>query len=226
MISKSKRHSVLLVDDHPLIREAMAQLISLEDDLEVCCQADNYRDALKLIEKHHPDVALVDITLKDASGLELIPEILSRSPETRILVLSMHDECLYAERCLEAGALGYVMKNVSPDKVIAGIRAILAGTVFMSEALKDQMVQRMVGKTQKQVKTGMGILTNRELEVFRAIGRGLTTSEIAVALHLSGKTVQTYREHIKTKLNLRHATELIQRAVQWAEAENQPAAKK
>lgn len=225
MSKPTKKHSVCLVDDHPLIRNAMAQLIAQEEDLSVCCHAEDYTGALKAIEDYHPDVAVIDLTLEGASGLELIPEIRARAPATRILVLSMHDEFLYAERCLEAGALGYVMKNAPPENVIAGIRAVIANSVFVSDALKDHMVRRMVGKAPQQTKFDVETLSNRELEVFRAIGRGLTTAEIASSLHLSAKTVQTYREHIKTKLNLRNANELLQRAVQWVDREIQPSHK-
>jgi len=195
-------------------------MIEEEPDMTVCGQADNCKDAMKIIDANKPDAVTLDISLKDASGIILLEEIRLRAPGTKVLMLSMYDEFLYAERCLRAGASGYVMKSAPPSMVIDGIRAIMKGEIFVSDALKDLIVRGVSGKEKSQPAQTISQLTNRELEVFQAIGQGLTTKEISASLSLSPKTVQTYREHIKNKLKIKNTTELVKRAVQWMQSEN------
>jgi DNA-binding NarL/FixJ family response regulator len=210
-----KRSRVLVVDDHPLLRLGITSLIEEEDDLEVCGQASGYSEALTLISKEMPDIAIVDLSIKDGSGLELIPTLRTAMPELKILVSSMHDESLFAERCLKAGALGYVNKSEVPAKLIQAIRRVLEGRIYLSDEMSERMLQNAT-----QASTGVGespidTLSNREIEVFEMIGRGLSTKQIAEQIHLSIKTVETYRENIKHKLKLGGGNELVRYAVHW-----------
>jgi len=219
---KKRKHSILVVDDHPILREAISRLIEQAPDLLVCAQADSCRGALKLIETIKPDVAILDISLKDGSGITLLEEIRRRAQGTKVLMFSMYDEVVYAERCLRTGASGYVMKSADPSLVVEGVRAILRGQVFVSDALKDTIMRGISGKGQSRPGTIADSLTNREMEVFQAIGLGFTTKEISANLNLSPKTVQTYREHIKRKLKIGNTIELAQRAIQWMQSESIP----
>jgi DNA-binding NarL/FixJ family response regulator len=220
------RSSIYIVDDHQLIRDSLMQLINNEPDLQVCGQAATYDEAKAEIEKVKPALAVVDIGLKDLSGIDLIREIRLRSPSTKILVLSMFDEALYAPKCFKAGARGYVMKSDSPLKVIEGIRTILKGDIAVSTALAQYVLRSVVGDEESVSTPVQDLLSARELEVFRMLGRGFSSLEIAEKMNLSRKTVQTYREHIKEKLGIVHSTELIQRATAWVfEEERHPASK-
>jgi DNA-binding NarL/FixJ family response regulator len=206
---------ILLVDDHPLVREGVANLILQQPDMEVCGEA----QALQLIGNLQPDVAVVDISLENGSGLELIKSIKAMHPAVAMLALSMHDESLYAERALRAGARGYLMKREAAKKVIQGIRAVLGGQLFVSEKIATFMARRFVeGRT--GTAPSVDQLSDRELEVFQLLGRGQTTRQMADHLHVGFKTVQAYCARIKDKLQLANATELLRAAMQWNE--NQP----
>ena len=211
---------MLLVDDHPIVRQGMAQLINREPDLAVCGEADSAHAALALLKIITPDVAVIDISLEDRSGLELLKDALIRCPKLRVLVLSMHHESLYAERALHAGARGYVMKQEAPDKVLVAIRTILRGEVYVSETMGAKLLRTIADVRSGEVAMSpIERLSDRELEVFRLIGKGYSSSEIAAQLHISVKTVETHREHIKEKLKLTDTGELRRIAIEWA-AEN------
>ncbi|MGD2218050.1 MAG: response regulator transcription factor [Gemmatimonadales bacterium] len=206
---------IVLVDDHALVRRGLAEMIDRESDLEVCGEAADVSEALDLIETAEPELAIVDITLKEGSGLELIKQIKLRYPAVRMLVLSMHDEKIYAERALRAGATGYLNKEEPADKVIEAVREVLAGRIYLSGQMADRILQRLVDRESDLERSPIDALSDRELEVLELIGRGLTTSQIAKELHLSRKTVDTYRENLKAKLQLSTAAELVRFAVAW-----------
>jgi DNA-binding NarL/FixJ family response regulator len=213
---RKKRSRVLIVDDHPAVREALALRIDRQADLEVCGEAADLSEALRLIAETRPDVAVIDITLKTANGIDLIKRIRDRNDHVRILVWSMHSEALYAERALRAGALGYVNKDQATDRIVEAIRRVLAGKVYLSEAMTERMLQLAVGATREEVtRSPLDVLADRELEVFRLIGEGVKTAEIAERLHLSVKTVETYRDRIRQKLDLSDGTKLAHYATQW-----------
>lgn len=204
---------IIIVDDHPIVRQGLTELINHENDLVVCCQAEDASEAMEFIKESDPDIIIVDISLKETNGLELIKDIKVRYPQLPVLVLSMHDESLYAERSLRAGARGYIMKQEATDKVITAIRKVLTGELYISDKMTAKMVDRLVrGATES---SPVNALSDRELEVFDMLGQGHGTRYISEKLHLSIKTIETYRAHIKRKLNLSDATELIQHAVQW-----------
>ena len=207
---------IIIVDDHPIVRQGLTELINHENDLVVCCQAEDASEAMEFIKESDPDIIIVDISLKETSGLELIKDIKVRYPRLPVLVLSMHDESLYAERSLRAGARGYIMKQEATDKVITAIRKVLMGESYISDKMTAKMVDRLVGGTTES--SPVNALSDRELEVFDMLGQGHGTRYISEKLHLSIKTIETYRAHIKRKLNLSDATELIQHAVQWVNA--------
>lgn len=210
------RTRVLIVDDHPAVREALALRIGRQPDLEVCGEAADVADALRLVADAQPDVAVVDITLKSGNGIDLIKRIRDRNDDVRILVWSMHSESLYAERALRAGALGYVNKDQATDRIVEAIRRVLTGKVWLSETMAERMLQRAVGRTQEvSAHAPVDVLADRELEVFRLIGEGVKTANIAERLHLSVKTVETYRDRIRRKLDLSDGTKLAQYATQW-----------
>mgnify|MGYP002624719582 FL=1 len=213
--SDSKQKRIFLVDDHPLFREWLGLLLQREADLSICGEAEDIADAIKGIEATNPDIAVVDISLKTTHGLELVKDLQSRLPELPILVLSMHDESLYAERVLRAGARGYITKQEATKKILVAIRQVLAGEVYLSEKMAAKMVNKLVvGRRDKQ-SFSIERLTDRELEVFQLIGRGHNTRRIAEELHLGVKTVESYRARIKEKLKLQDGTELLQHAIQW-----------
>src|SRR3989338_6220039 len=215
---KTKRSKVFIVDDHPIMRRGLAELINLEKDLVVCGEADNIQTALELIKLHEPDVALVDLLLKNENGLELIKDIKTRFPAVLMLVLSMHDEVFYAERVLRAGAKGYIMKQQATTQVLVAIRRVLAGDVYLSDAISSKILRNVTGEKNKKAGSSVDQLSDRELEVFRMIGTGLGTRQIAEKLSRSVKTVETYREHIKLKLDLKDSSELVQHAIQWLQS--------
>ena len=204
---------IIIVDDHPIVRQGLTELINHENDLVVCCQAEDASEAMEFIKESEPDIIIVDISLKETSGLELIKDIKVRYPQLPVLVLSMHDESLYAERSLRAGARGYIMKQEATDKVVTAIRKVLKGELYISDGMTAKMVDRLVGGATES--SPVNALSDRELEVFDMLGQGHGTRNISEKLHLSIKTIETYRAHIKRKLNLSDATELIQHAVQW-----------
>jgi DNA-binding NarL/FixJ family response regulator len=214
-----RKAAVLIVDDHPIMRSGLAQLIAQEDDLELCGEAEDVHGALKAIEELEPDLAIVDIALKEGSGIELIKDIKVRWPKLPVLVLSMHDESFYAERVLRAGARGYVTKAEASSRVIEGVREVLKGGVYVSEKAASKMLGRLVAGGSTAPAFPIDRLTDREFEVFELIGQGLQTRQIAERLHVSVKTVDAHREHIKDKLDIGSATELLKYAVQWVQFE-------
>jgi DNA-binding NarL/FixJ family response regulator len=218
-VSRKPKSKVLLVDDHAILRQGLVRMISQEADLEVCGEAEEGPKAFEMVSKLRPDVVLVDISLKGSNGIELTKNLKARWPELPILVLSMHDESLYAERALRAGSLGYIMKEEAIDQVLVAIRSVLKGEIFLSEKMKSKMLQHLAGAKSKSVSSPIEHLTDRELEVFRLIGEGRSTRQIAEELRLSVRTVEAYREYIKSKLNLKNATELVQHAFHWVHYE-------
>ncbi|HLN27424.1 MAG TPA: response regulator transcription factor [Gemmataceae bacterium] len=211
-----KRARILIVDDHPAVREALALRIGRQSDLEVCGEAADMSDALRMVADTQPDVAIIDISLKTGSGIDLIKRIKDRNYSVRMLVWSMHSESLYAERVLRAGALGYINKDQATDKIIEAIRRVLDGKVYLSDAMAEKMLHRAVGGSREEVvHAPLDVLADRELEVFRLIGQGVKTADIAERLHLSIKTVETYRDRIRQKLDLSNGTELAHYATQW-----------
>lgn len=214
--SKAKAPCVVLIEDHPMFREHLTDLITKELGVHVCGEADNIKDAMLLIQKENPDLAIIDITLRGgSSGLELIKDIKALGIEVKILVLSMHDEEIYAERALRAGARGYITKNEASSELIRAIRCVLSGEVYASQRVTARMLERMSQKRSSGSLTGLETLADRELEVFQMLGRGQSTRDISQALNLGESTVETYRARIKEKLGLRSAAELYLRAGQW-----------
>lgn len=216
---KCIKKKVVIVDDHPIVRQGLAELIADQDDLTVCGEAEDATSALKTIEKTAPDLAVVDISLKNSSGIELIKDLRVRFPDLLILVLSMHDEAFYAERVLRAGARGYVTKAEATESVITAIRKLMDGGIYLSEKMASRMLSKFVTGP---VETGgfpVERLTDRELQIFELIGRGIGTRRIAENLHLSIKTIESHRENIKRKLKLDNATELLQHAIKWVQVE-------
>jgi DNA-binding NarL/FixJ family response regulator len=217
MTTNAHRHRIFLVDDHPLVREWLTNLINEQSDLAVCGEAESGPQALQAIGQLKPDVAIVDIALRDSSGIELIKDLKQTCPSVAVLVLSMHEESHYAERALRAGARGYIMKRETTKKVIAAIRQVLAGELYVSEATARAMAAQFVaGKSLDATSPGQ-LLSDRELEVFEMLGQGRGTRQIAESLHVSVKTVQAYCARIKEKLDLGSATELLREAVRWLE---------
>lgn len=210
---------IVVVDDHPVVRQGLSLLIEQEGDLEYCGDAESVSEALKVIEETKPDVAVVDISLKDSSGIELIKDIRLRYPQVQILVLSMHDESFYVERVLRAGARGYVTKDEATEKVIVAIRKILTGEIYLSERMSSKMLCKLVETRNATAGMSVECLSDRELQVFELIGRGMGTRHIAETLHLSTKTIESHRERIKKKLKLNDASELLQHAIQWVQLE-------
>jgi DNA-binding NarL/FixJ family response regulator len=214
--NSEKRARVLIVDDHPAVREALAMRIGRQSDLEVCGEAADLSESLRLVADTQPDVAVVDISLKTGCGIDLIKRIKDRDDTVRMLVWSTHSESLYAERALRAGALGYVNKDQATDKIVEGIRRVLEGKIYLSDAMVQSMLHRTVGPGREGVtRSPLDTLADRELEVFRLIGQGVKTAEIAKRLHLSVKTIETYRDRIRAKLDLTDGAALVHYATNW-----------
>jgi DNA-binding NarL/FixJ family response regulator len=209
-----KRIKVVLVDDHPLVRRGLADLLAREPDIEVCGEASGVSEALREVERTNPDLVVIDMTLKDGHGIDLIEKIKAKDERVRMLVSSMHDEMLFAERVLRAGAMGYVTKQEPPETLLAAIRQVLRGEVYLSSRMTSRLLHQVVGGSLPQ-ENPIQTLSNRELQVFEMIGQGMTTLQIARRLELSPKTIETHREKIKQKLNLKNGSELNRRAVQW-----------
>jgi DNA-binding NarL/FixJ family response regulator len=212
------KNRIFLVDDHPLVREWLTNLINQQPDLEVCGECESAPQALQKIIELNPDVAVVDISLKDSSGVELIKSLRQAHPKVQVLVLSMHEESLYAERALRAGARGYVMKRETTRKVIEAIHTVLAGKLYLSDHVKEALATRLVDKAAAGNQTPPELLSDRELEVFEMLGRGQGTRLIAENLNVSVKTVQAYCARMKEKMGLSNATELLREAIRWNES--------
>jgi DNA-binding NarL/FixJ family response regulator len=215
---KKIKDRLLLVDDHPIVRQGLAEMINQEHDLMVCGTAEDVHKALEAIDRIKPDLVIADISLKGSNGIELLKNIKIRHPRMLVLVLSMHDESLYAVRALRAGAAGYIMKQEATEKVLTAIRHVLTGEIYLSEKMEKKMMHQLVGGRTARTGSPIEDLSDRELEVFGLIGQGHGTRQIAEELHLSIKTIESHRAHIKEKLNLKNATELVQHAIQWREA--------
>lgn len=211
----AKKCRVLLVDDHPIVRQGLALLIDREPDLSVCGEADGAHSAFRAITTLRPDVVVLDISLSGPDGLDVLKEIRMKTASLPVLILSMHDESIYAERAMRAGANGYIMKQEATETVLVAIRRILQGEMYLSDRLTSSMLQQYVRGTATPKKSPLVNLTDRELEVFRLIGEGHGTRQIAEELHLSVKTIESYQAHIKEKLALRNARELLQHAIEW-----------
>lgn len=211
-----RKNRILIIDDHPIFCLGMSELINKEDDLEVCGSVESMKMAGAAIGELKPDLVVVDISLKDGNGIELVQEIKKSHEGLPTLVLSMYDESLYAERALMAGASGYIMKQEAIHKVVEAIRHILGGDIYASISVKEKVFKRLTSQHASDSRSPLDILTNRELEVLRLIGEGCSTKEIADRLHLSIKTIGTYRENLKEKLKLKHFTGLVKFAVHWS----------
>ncbi|MCP4456386.1 MAG: response regulator transcription factor [Planctomycetes bacterium] len=210
-----KLKRILIVDDHPIVRRGLTELVGHEKDLVVCGEAENAAGALEALKTLRPNMAIVDYSLPGRSGMDLVKDIQAQNPTLPILFLSMHDESIYAERALRAGARGYIMKQEAPEKVIVAIRTILAGEVYISNDMAKKLVSRLVSGGPQTGASEIQRLSDREVEVLRLIGKGDGTCQIADILHLSTKTVETHRANIKVKLNLKSAVELRKYAIQW-----------
>jgi DNA-binding NarL/FixJ family response regulator len=214
-----KKNKVFVVDDHPIVRQGLALMINREADMTVCGEAEDARTALQLVDSTKPDILVVDISLNGPDGLDLLKNIRMRHPDLPVLILSMHDESIYAERALRAGAQGYIMKQEATEKVLVALRRILSREIYVSEPISNRMLQRYIGSPNESKSPSIADLTDRELEVFRLIGEGHSTRKIADELHISVKTVESYQAHIKEKLSLRSGRELVQHAIQWSISE-------
>ena len=212
----NSQYRIFLVEDHPIFRLGLRDLIEQESAFHICGESDNIGSAWNMITNNLPDMVIIDISLTGRSGLELTKQLKDEYPELPTLVLSMHEESIYAERALKVGARGYIMKHETVNLLVDAINAVRAGKVYLSDKMTSEILVKMVGGTTKSP-LPLECLTNRELEVFERIGGGLTTREISEQLNLSPKTIGTYRERIKEKLNIRNSSELSQRAVQWVE---------
>lgn len=212
--AKKAKHKVILVDDHPILRQGLAQLLNQEKDVTICGQFEEASKALEAVGTLRPDAAIVDISLKGSSGIELLKNIKVQYPKLLVLVLSMHDESLYAERALRAGASGYIMKQEAPEQVLVALRKILNGEIYLSPLMSSKLMHQLVSGRSSETGSLIERLSDRELEIFGLIGQGRGTRQIAEQLHLSVKTIESHRAHIKEKLNLKNATELVHRAIQ------------
>jgi len=210
---------ILILDDHPMMREGLAQLIDNEGDLSVCGEAGTGREAFELAKKLKPDLLLADISLPDKSGLEVIKELHAFHPDVVVLVISMHDESLYAERVLRAGGRGYIMKQEGGKKLMEAIRQVLSGKIYVSERISEKLLESFSDHSNEAGRASMENLTDREFEVLQLLGQGKGTREIAAQLHLSGKTVEAHRANIKRKLELKTGPELVRYAVRWVKTQ-------
>lgn len=207
------RYTIAIVDDHPLVREGLAARIAAQPDMEVCGEADDLESAMEMIVSTRPSLVIVDIALRDGHGIDLIKRIVAAGINTRMLVVSAYDESLFAERALRAGALGYINKQELQGKVVEALRTVLRGERYLSSEMTQRLIAQAIGS--RAAAGGTEALTDRELQIFQLVGRGKSTREIANELNVSVHTIDSHREHIRAKLDLRTGTELIQRAVQW-----------
>jgi DNA-binding NarL/FixJ family response regulator len=219
LANATAKKALFILDDHPMMREGLAQLINSEADLAVCGEAGTGQEALSLVGRLKPDLVLVDISLPDRNGLEVIKDLLALNPTAQVLVISMHDEILYAERVLRAGARGYIMKQEGGKKLMDAIRRVLSGQIYVSDKISSNILEAVSGRRPDATRTPMENLSDREFEVLQLLGEGKGTRDIALQLHLSGKTVEAHRANIKRKLNLKTASELVRYAVRWVETQ-------
>jgi len=215
-ISKISRTQILIVDDHPVVRDGLASIINHQRDMNVCGEAEEANDAMNAIAESNPDLVIVDISLKCSDGIELTKSIKAKYPKLSIIVFSIHDESVYAERSLLAGAKGYLMKDAVSENIIKAIRTVLSGEIYVSSTILKQFMHQIAGDKTGDTNTPIENLSNREFEIFRLIGQGYKSSQIASQLHLSAKTIETYRSRVKLKLNLSNAAELLQYSIKWS----------
>ncbi len=217
--TNSDPYQVMLVDDHPMLRRGVAEAINSQADLKVVAEAGTMQEAFKLVSENKPDIVIIDVSLDGNNGLELMKQLMFRDAEVRMLAYSMHDEQIYAERALRAGAKGYLMKQEPPETLLNAIRTVLSGKIHLSPAISDRLLGKLVGAGQTTPASPVESLSDRELEVLHLLGQGMTTSKIADKLCLSVKTVETYREHLKQKLHLQSGPELLRYAIEWSLAQ-------
>lgn len=213
--NNSRRIQVLVVDDHPIVRKGFANLINNEPDLQICGEAEDISQALRVAREAEPDLAIIDLALKAGNGLEVIKALKSHNPNIKMLAASALDESLFAERALRAGAQGFISKNEAIENLIGAIRAVLAENIYLSPKMTQRLLHHVSGRGLTIESSPVERLTDRELEVFQLLGEGLSTRQIAAKIHLSPKTIDRYRDNIKQKLQLKNATELIRQATQW-----------
>jgi DNA-binding NarL/FixJ family response regulator len=221
--TQKEKIRILVVDDHPIVRQGLAQLIAREPNMSMCAEAEDAAHALKAIETAAPNFVIVDISMKGPDGIDLLKSIRCSHPQLPVLILSMHDESVYAERALRAGANGYMMKQEATENVLVAVRRIWGGEIYISDKIASKILRNLAAGPGSAKRSTIESLTDRELEVFQLIGRGCSTREIAEELHVSVKTVETYHAHIKEKLSLRNVRELVQHAAQWVAASDNPA---
>lgn len=212
---ENKKIKVMVVDDHPLVRQGLAQIINQEEDMTLVAEAGDANEALRIYEKAAPQLMIIDISLKGTSGIELTKAILTQAPQMLILIISMYDESLYAERVLRAGAKGYLMKQEATENVVSAIRKVLGGENYVSEKMKDAFMSKLLTGSAAAISNSAESLSDRELEVLQLVGQGYPTRQVATELHVSVKTVESHYANIKTKLDLKNSNELIQYAVKW-----------
>jgi len=218
--TNEKKIQVLIVDDHPVVQDRLTTIINHEPDMNVCGEADDAHQALKAATELKPDVVIVDISLKSSDGIELTKSIKAGHPKLSVIVLSVHDESVYAERALLAGAKAYLMKDAVSENIVTAIRTVLSGEIYVSSTISKKFLHKIAGDKAGMTKTPIETLSDREFEIFRLIAEGHKASQIAKNLHLSVKTVETYRGRLKEKLNLDSASELLQYAIKWAKSED------
>ncbi len=221
--SEKKIVRILVVEDHPVVREGLVSLLNREPGFTVCCEADSVQDAIGAFEKGGPDLVIVDLILRRGDGLDLVKQIRALDRKTPVLVLSMQDESLYAERALRAGASGYIMKLEASRELVNAIRTVLSGDIYVSRKMNVRLLHRVLDPNPGEKESMAECLTDRELHVFQMIGSGLGTGQIAKELGLSAKTIESHRENIKNKLGIATGAELVQRAVNWVETAKTPA---
>jgi DNA-binding NarL/FixJ family response regulator len=219
-MKKKGKIRIVIVDDHPVVRNGLAAIINNEPDMEVCGEADNAYQALKTVEELQPDVIVADISLKDSNGLELTKSIKSSNPKSLVIILSIHDESVYAERALLAGAQAYLMKDAASDNIVKSIRTVLSGEIYVSSTISKKFLHAIARDKAGTARTPIDSLSDREFEVFRLIGEGYKASQIGAQLCLSTKTIETYRSRIKEKLNLANAAELLKYSIKWAKGQD------
>lgn len=217
--AQKTKYRVFLVDDHPIVRHGLIQLINHEPDLMVCGESESGSNALATVSAAEPDVVVVDLTLKDSSGFSLIKNLNALDSKLPILILTVHEESLYAERCLRAGAKGYLMKDEAMENVLIAIRRVLSGQVYLSEKMQSKVFRSSGKQSEAVIGSPLDKLSDRELEVFRLLGQGMGTRQVADLLHLSISTVESHRARIKEKFDLKNAIELVRHAVKWVETE-------
>ncbi len=218
--TNEKKTQVLIVDDHPVVRDGLTTIINHEQDLNVCGEADDAHQAMVAAAELKPDIVIADISLKNSDGIELTKSIKARYPKLSIIVFSVHDESLYAERALLAGAKAYLMKDAVSENIIKAIRTVLSGEIYVSNTVSKKFLHKIARDKADKTKAPVENLSNREFEIFRLIGKGFKASQIAKQLHLSTKTIETYRSRIKEKLNLPNAAELLQYSIKWSKSQD------